>query len=243
MEWKSEINSKIIYGKTRNSTYALQANKNYLLHSFVFQNDMFQNVNLSTICKNAEYDILYDNRNTFVFPSENQRSEKIFSNELYFLQKHNAMFSSEPYTMCLKCVSATYASKDLVSLNLLGKLFLTSFQKAMRRFQTKQFSPSIEYVVKTHKDSLFLEGLCRFQQEDDDELFKGIGKKMVLFCILEAKKQNKSIFLTIFDYPSDNDVHNSHNFLLNYYTNLGFTFVCIIKHLYSDIQYTLMRLR
>ena len=239
MKWKSEINSNIIY---RNSKYDICVNKNSLLDSFIFQNDTFQNVNLDTICENAGYDILFNNRNTLVFPLENKRTNEIFSRELYFLQKHHVMFSSSPYLMCLKCLSAKYASKDLVFLNLLATVFLTDFEKSILRFQRKEFSSCIENVLKTHKDSLFLEGLCRFPQENDDELFKGVGKKMVLFCILEAKKQKKNIFLTIFDYPSDEDAHNSHEHLLKYYTNLGFTFACKIQHLHSDIQYTLMML-
>lgn len=242
MEWKSERNSKTLYRQSINSKYGLYVTKNSLLQSFVLQDDTFRNLDLDTLCENAEYGILYDDRNTFVFPFEESRSAKRFSSELNFLIKHNVSFSSAPQVMCLKCVSAKYVSEDLVFLNLLGIVFLTDFEKAMRRFTTGHYSSCIEDVLKTCGDSLFLEGLCRFPQEKDDEFFKGLGQNMVRFCILEAKKQKKNLFLSVFEYLSDNKVHDSHDYLVNYYINLGFTIVCDIKHLNSDIQYTLMRL-
>jgi hypothetical protein len=239
MEWKSETNSKTLYRQSRNSTFGLYVTKDSLLPCFVFQNDTFSNIDFAS--KIAEDKIMYDNRNNFVFPFEQSRSEERFSIELKCLQKHNISFSSSPELMCLKCFSAEHVSEDLVFLNLLGIVFLTDFERAMRRFTTRNFSSIIEDVVKTYGNSLFLEGLCRFKQEKDD-IFKGLGTKMVMFCIMEAKKRNKNIFLTVFDYSSDNNIHNSHEFLVNYYTDLGFTFECNIKHLNSDIQYTLMRL-
>lgn len=218
----------------------LYVTKNSLSQCFVFQNDTFGNIDLASDIE--EKKILYDIRNTFVFPFEESRSAKIFSNELKFLRKHNISFTSAPHLMCLKCLSAEYVSEDLVFLNLLGTVFLTDFEKAMCRFTTRQYSSSIEDIARTYKSSLFLEGLCRFPQEENDEFFKGSGKKMVKFCIMEAKKQKKNLFLTVFEYTSDTNIYNSHKYLVNYYTDLGFTFVCNIKHLKSDIQYTLMRL-
>lgn len=240
MEWKSETNSKTLYRQSINSKYGLCVTKDSISQCFVFQNNTFGNIDLSN--KIAEDKIIYDSRNIFVFPFEESKSRKRFSIELKCLQKHNISFSSSPELMCLKCLSAKHVSEDLVLLNLLGIVFLTDFEKAMRRFTTGNFSYTVEDVVKTYGNSLFLEGLCRFPQEQDDEIFKGLGRKMVMFCIMEAKKQKKNLFLTVFDYSSDNNIHNSHEFLVNYYTDLGFTFECNIKHLNSDIQYTLMRL-
>lgn len=241
MEWKSELNSKTLYRQSNNSKFGLYVTKTPLSQSFVFENDTFRVMDIATLFENAEYEILYENKNMFVFPFEESRSTKIFSNELKYLRKHKASFTSAPSLMCLKCLSAKYVSKDLVFLNLLGRVFLTDFEKSMRRFTTGQYSFSVEDIVRTYENSLFLEGLCRFPQEENDEFFKGLGKKMVKFCIMEAKKQKKNLFLTVFEYPSDTNIYNSHKYLVNYYIDLGFTFVCNIKHLKSDIQYTLMR--
>ena len=243
MEWKSETYSKSLYRQSRKMNSGLYVNNHNMLNSYVFRNNMFEKVNLDTICDTG-VNIFYDNQNTFVFPYEDDRSAQVFSEELQTLRRHNALFSSSQCLMCLKCVSAEYVSKDLLLVNLLGVVFLTDFKKSMRRFQNvKHFSSSsLLNILELHKDAFFLEGLCRFPQERDDLLFKGVGKKMVEFCIVEAKKQKKDIFLTVFDYASNHKIHKSHEHLIHYYYTLGFREICKIRHLYSDILYTLMHL-
>lgn len=199
-----------------------------------------------------------------LFPSEQLIERECFRNELELLDRYNIQGANTTHHYVLHATdvksvvvrgvetqdwrNVEYNASSLV-IEFLGKVVLSDSSMLTERFAKNQEFDTVflttsmpvpcESELNEFYSGYIIEGLCR-RKGIWDARTKGIGKVLIDRCIALLPTETQ-LFLTVFNFTDDEKISNSHDRLVDYYSQLGFTEHVRFQHKTAPIQYTLMR--